>query len=197
VRALAAVERGRFIHLTGPAGLVYYPVCAKRASGHSGQPPSGDPPFTREASRIPIEVLRDFVREQALARKLRHLSKDWGLSAEALRKFALGMTRQPHPRQLQLFGTKFLELHPSGYVREKPVDGHARGLEQLKMVLPPGRENAQEVVERVFELAARSGDEVPENVEKLREWILKVLNAEYDAEARFTTGRTGSRRRTE
>jgi hypothetical protein len=172
-------------------------VCAKRASGHSGQPPSGDPPFSREASRIPLEVLRDFVREQALARKLRPLSEDWGLSAEALRKFALGLTRQPHPRQLQLFGTKFLELHPSGYVREKRVDGQARALEQLKMVLPPGRENAQEVVERVFELAARSGDEIPADVDKLRDWILKVLNAEYDAEARYSKPRTDARRRAE
>lgn len=120
----------------------------------------------------------------------RVLSREWGRSAEALRKFALGITRQPHPRQLHLFGTKFLELHPSGYVREKPVDGKARALEQLKMVLPPGRENAQQIVDRVFE-AARHGDDAPEDVEKLRDWILKVLNAEYDVEARYTRPRTG------
>lgn len=127
-------------------------------------------------------------------RRYRNLARDWGLSAEALRKFAIGVTRQPHSRQLDLYGTKFLELHPSGYVREKRVDGQARALEQLKMVLPPGRENAQQIVDRVFELAARHGDEVPEDVEKLREWILKVLNAEYDAEVRYTKPRTGSSR---
>ena len=130
-------------------------------------------------------------------RTYRVLAKEWRLAPETLRKFVIGETLQPHPRQLKLYGTKFLELHPSGYVREKRVDGQARALEQLKMVLPPGRENAREVVDRVFELAARSPGEVPEDVEKLRQWILKVLNAEYDAEARYPKGRNGSRRKTE
>lgn len=125
---------------------------------------------------------------------LRVLSREWGRSAEALRKFAMGTTKQPHPRQLTLYATKFLELHPSGYVREKPVDGNPRALEQLKMVLPSGRENAQQVVDRVFDAAARHGDDAPEDVEKLRAWILKVLNAEYDAEARYTRTRTAARR---
>lgn len=130
-------------------------------------------------------------------RRLRVLAKEWGVSAEALRKFALGITQQPHSRQLELYGTRFLELHPGGYVREKRVDGQARALEQLKMVLPPGRENAQQIVDRVFELAARSPDEVPDGVEALRDWIMKVLNAEYDAEARYLKGRTATRRRVE
>ena len=125
---------------------------------------------------------------------LRVLANEWGRSAEALRKFATGETKQPHARTLTLYGTKFLELHPSGYVREKPVDGKARALEQLKMVLPPGRENARQIVDRVFETAVRHGDDAPEDVEKLRDWLLKVLNAEYDAEARYTRPRTGSRR---
>jgi hypothetical protein len=137
------------------------------------------------------------VWEQADARRYRILAKEWGLSAEALRKFAIGVTRQPHSRQLELYGTKFLELHPSGYVREKRVEGRARALEQLKMVLPPGRENAQQIVDRVFELAARSPDEVPDGVEALREWITKVLNAEYEAEARYAKGRAGTRRKAE
>jgi hypothetical protein len=124
---------------------------------------------------------------------LRVLSNEWGPSAEALRKFATGETKQPHARQLTLYATKYLELHPSGYVREKPVDGKARALEQLKMVLPPGRENAQQMVDGVFEAAVRHGDQVPEDVEKLRAWILKVLNAEYEAEARYTKTRTRPR----
>jgi hypothetical protein len=137
------------------------------------------------------------VGEQIGVRRLRVLAKEWGVSAEALRKFALGITRQPHSRQLELYGTRFLELHPGGYVREKRVDGQARALEQLKMVLPPGRENAQQIVDRVFELAARSPDEVPDGVEALRDWIMKVLNAEYDAEARYLKGRTATRRQAE
>jgi hypothetical protein len=191
------VERGRFFHLTRPLRLVYTPVCATRASGHSGQPPSGDPPFTRRPERIPNEVLRDFVREQARLRTYRALAEAWGLGHETLRKFATGRTRQPHPRQLELYGTKFLELHPSGYVREKRVDGRARALEQLKMVLPPGRENAQQILDRVFELAARHPDELPDAALRMQEWLHKLLNAEYDAEVRYELRRSGARRETE
>lgn len=126
--------------------------------------------------------------------KYRPLAKSWGLAAETLRKFVEGLTDRPHPAQLDLYGTKFLELHPSGYVREKRVDGSSQALPQLKMVLPPGRENAQEVVDRLFELAARYPDELPENAERIREWLLKLLKAEYDAEAQqFRPGRNGAK----
>ena len=122
------------------------------------------------------------------------LARAWGIGHETLRKFAIGRTKQPHARQLELYGTKLLELHPSGYVREKRVDGQARALEQLKMVLPPGRENAREIVDRLFELAARHPDELPDGAERMREWLLKLLNAEYEAEAQFIPHRGGARR---
>ncbi len=191
------MERGRFFHLTCLLCLIYNPVCATRASGHSGQPQAGDPPFTRSPERIPPEVLRDFVGEQARLHTYRALAKAWGIGHETLRKFAIGETAQPHARQLELYGTKLLELHPSGYVRETRVDGRARALEQLKMVLPPGRENAQEIVDRLFELAARHPDELPDGTERVREWLLKVLNAEYDAEVQFVPRRNGGRRKAE
>lgn len=121
--------------------------------------------------------------EQATLRRLRPLAKDYGLAPETLRKFVEGYTRRPHKRQIELFGTKFLELHPSGYVREEPVDGRARALPQLKNLLPADPERAQEVVDRLFELAARHPDELPGEALKIREWISKLLKAEFDAEA--------------
>jgi len=160
-------------------------VCAKIASGHSGQPPFEDPPFTRDPSRIHVEVLRDFVREQLRLRRIRPLAEAWGVGHETLRKFAEGKTRQPHPRQVELYGTKFLELHPSGYVREKRVDGVPQALEQLKMVLPPGRENAEQVIEKLRELADRHAAELPDEAVPALEWMRKLLNAEYDAEGRY------------
>jgi hypothetical protein len=158
-------------------------VCPVNASGHSGQPPLGDPPFTRNPARIPNDVLSDFVAEQAKLRTYRVLAREWGLAAETLRKFAEGITKDPHKRQLELYGSKFLELHPSGYVQEKPVDGHARALPQFKNKLPAERERAQEIVDLVFELAARHPDELPNEATWMREWLSKVLNAEFDAEA--------------
>jgi hypothetical protein len=138
-------------------------VCPVNASGHSGQPPSGDPPFTRNPARIPTDVLSDFVAEQAKLRTYRVLAREWGLAAETL--------------------PKFLELHPSGYVQEKPVDGRARALPQLKNLLPAERDKAQEIVDLVFELAARHPDELPDQAKDIRAWLGKLLNAEFDAEA--------------
>ena len=57
-------------------------------------------------------------------------------------------------------------------------------LPQLKTMLPPDRDRAQEVVDRLFELAARHPDELPDEAARLKEWISKLLNAEFDAEAR-------------
>ena len=166
-------------------------MCPPSASGHSGQPPGGgsDPPFTKNPGAIPTEVLRDFVAEQARLHTYRVLAELWGVGHETLRKFATGRTRQPHPRQRELYGAKFLELHPSGYVREKRVDGQPRALRQLKMVLPPDPEQAAAVVERIFELAGRHPDEVPEQAEAVRAWLRRLLNAEFDAEARYRHGR--------
>jgi hypothetical protein len=160
-------------------------VCPKRLSGHSGQPRASDPPFTRDPQNIPVDVLKDFVREQIDACRLRPLAKAWGVGHETLRKFATGLTEQPHPRQLALYSSKFLELHPSGYVREKRVDGKPVALPQLKLLLPADRERAQEVLDRIFALEERGADGVPEEAEKVREWMRKLLNAEFDAEVRF------------
>lgn len=120
-------------------------------------------------------------------RTYRVLAKEWGLAAETLRKFAERITKDPHKRQLELYGSKFLELHPSGYVQEEPVDGKPKALSQFKLVLPAGREKAQEIVDRLFELAARHPDELPDEAAKIRDWLSKLLNAEYDAEAGRTT----------
>lgn len=188
------MERDLFFHLTRPLCLIYTPVCATRASGHSGQPPSGDPPFTRSADRVPAEVLRDFVRDQALLRTYRVLAQAWGIGHETLRKFATGRTRQPHPRQLELYGTKFLELHPSGYVREKRVEGQPRALGQLKLLLPRDRDRAHEVLDRVFGLDERDPAAVPPEAEKVLAWLRAVLNAEHDAEVRYDLRRNGARR---
>lgn len=164
-------------------------MCAANASGHSGRPQTGDPPFTNKPERIHLEVLRDFVRVQAELRTYRVLAEAWGIGHETLRKFATGRTEEPHPRQRRLYGTKFLELHPSGYVREKRVDGKPVALKQLKMLLPNDRERAQEVLDRIFALESRDRDELPEEAEKVREWMRKLLNAEFDAEVGFPQAR--------
>ena len=101
------------------------------------------------------------------------------------------------PASCELYGTKFLELHPSGYMQEKRVEGRPVALQQLKTLLPRDRERANEVLERIFALDERDPAQVPEEAEKLLDWVRKLLNAEHDAEVRYDLRRNGARRERE
>jgi hypothetical protein len=148
-----------------------------------------DPPFTRSPNLVPHEVLRDFMGEQARLHGYRPLADRLGTGHETLRKFVTGLTAQPHPRQRERMGAEFLALHPSGYVREATVDGKPRALGPLKMLLPPEREEAEEVLDRIFALAERHPDELPGEAAAVRAWMRRVLNAEFDADTRYPPGR--------
>lgn len=147
-----------------------------------------DPPFTRSPNLVPQEVLRDFMGEQARLCGYRALAERLGTGHETLRKFVTGRTAQPHPRQRERMGAEFLEVHPSGYVRETTVDERPRALGPLKLLLPPDREQAEEVLDRIFALAERHPDELPGQAAAVRAWMRRVLNAEFDADARYPPG---------
>ncbi|HEU4884381.1 MAG TPA: hypothetical protein VFT45_19145 [Longimicrobium sp.] len=147
-----------------------------------------DPAFTRSPNLVPHEVLRDFMGAQARLHGYRPLANRLGTAPETLRKFVTGLTAQPHPRQRERMGEEFLALHPSGYVRETTVDGRPRALAPLKMLLPPDREEAEEVLDRIFALAERHPDELPEQAAAVRAWMRRVLNAEFDADTRYPPG---------
>ena len=119
------------------------------------------------------------------------LEEAWNVGHETLRKFVTGDTARPHPRTRQIYGTRYLEHHPSGYVEER-VDGRPRGLEELKMVLPRDRAEANAVIDRLFDLAARHPDEAPEEAERIRAWLHKLLDAEFAAEVQYPTARRRS-----
>lgn len=148
----------------------------------------GDPPFTRSPNLVPQEVLRDFMAEQARLHGYRALAERVGTGHETLRKFVTGRTVQPHPRQRELMGADFLAVHPSGYVREATVDERPRALGPLKLLLPPDREQAAEVLDRIFALAERHPDELPGQAAAVRAWMRRVLDAEFDADTRYPPG---------
>jgi hypothetical protein len=153
------------------------------------EPPGAvDPPFTRSPNLVPQEVLRDFMREQARLHGYRALADRLGTGHETLRKFVTGLTAQPHPRQRELMGAEFLAIHPSGYVREATVDGRPRPLGPLKLLLPPDRDQALEALDRIFALAERHPEELPEQAEAVRAWMRRVLDAEFDADMRYPPG---------
>lgn len=153
---------------------------------------SPDPPFTRNPAHVPLEVLRDFARELVDRYTYRGVADRLGMGHETLRKFILRRTEQPHPRQRERYGALFLELHPGGYVEETRTDGRARPLPQLKRLLPPERDEAAAVLERIFDLARRHPDELPEQADAVRAWLQRLLAAEFEAELRYTAGRRPS-----
>ena len=157
--------------------------------GHGGAPGGGaDRPFTRSPNLVPREVLRDFMGEQARLHGYRALAERLGTGHETLRKFVTGRTAQPHPRQAERMGAEFLAVHPSGYVLEAMVDERPRALGPLKLLLPPDRDEAEEVLDRIFALAERHRDELPEQAAAVRAWLGRVLNAEFDADTRYPPG---------
>ena len=62
------------------------------------------------------------------------------------------------------------------------MDGRPRALGPLKLLLPPDREEAAEVLDRIFALAERHPHELPEQAAAVRAWMRRVLNAEFDAD---------------
>lgn len=154
--------------------------------------PAPGPPFTRDPGEIPLEVLRAFVREMAKRHTHRALALRWGMGHETVRKFMLGLTRHPHPRQREAYGAAYLELHPAGYVDQTRLNESPRPLPQLRRMLPPERTQAMEVLDRIFSLAERPPDGVTEQAAAVHAWLRTVLAAELDAEARYTRGRRPS-----
>lgn len=175
--------------LARPAAAFYHQGMEPDANAASERKPGGaiDPPFTRSPNLVPVEVLRDFTAEQVRLYGLRTTAERLRMGRETLRKIVTGRTVQPHPRQRELMGAEFLEAHPSGYVRETMVDGKPRALGPLKLLLPPDREEALEVLDRVFALAERHPDELPAAA-AVHAWMRRVLNAEFDADTRYPPG---------
>lgn len=155
------------------------------------EPPgdAADPPFTRSPNLVPVEVLRGFIEEQAQLHGYRPLARRLRTGHETLRKFVTGRTVQPHLRQRELMGAEFLEVHPAGYVRETAEDGSSHALPPLKRLLPPDRDEAAEVLDRIFTLAEEHPDELPGQTAAVRAWLLRVLHAEFDADTRYPPGR--------
>ncbi len=140
------------------------------------------PSLVRDPARVPIPVLRGFARAQARLHGVRRVAVCWNVGYETFRKFVTGTTERPHPRQRELYGARFLEHHPAGYVATAPGAGSGP-LRPLKMLLPPDRDAASEVLERIFRLASGQ-PEAPPQTAAVGAWMRRLLEAEYDAEPR-------------
>ena len=133
---------------------------------------------------MPEDVLRAFIVEESTRIPLRGLAKLVKSSPETVRQFLEHPERNPHRKTLRKFAEYYLKKHPVGYVAEKraPPFGTPEPLPLLKEVLPGGHDAARADVEKLVELAKRFPDEVPASADRLRQWLAKLLAAEYTGE---------------
>lgn len=57
--------------------------------------------------------------------------------------------------------------------------GRGKGRKRLIDLLPPGEDEARAALERLFDLARRFPDELPESAPKLLEWLELQVEGEY------------------
>lgn len=117
---------------------------------------------------VPVEVLREFVRDQAELSSVRQLAAEIGLGRTTLHSFVTGETT-PHPRVRRLIALWYLQKmeQSSGSDAVKP---YAAALEILLADLPAERRSSakQELVELLTQTHSAEGRAAPRWLEWLR-----------------------------
>jgi len=129
-------------------------------------------------------VLRKWVDDAATRTSSRKTAKRLGLSVEGLRQFVRGDTK-PQERTLRKVGEAYLaELRemwsrevpekPALRVAERPAPFPEEELEdELRRVLPEGREQAVRWVRKLFGAIRRRPDDFPPGAERLEAPLLR------------------------
>jgi len=135
---------------------------------------------------IPLDVLRAWYRAQhplrAVTAAVAKLTGEDEFSPQTISNFVRGKGQPDYNtrRQLALY---YLAKHPWGYVAEKgPPYGTPKPLPPLSETLSQGHAEARAEIEKLVELAKRHPDEVPASADRLRNWLQKLLDAEYTGE---------------
>ncbi|HKP75056.1 MAG TPA: hypothetical protein VJT67_05900 [Longimicrobiaceae bacterium] len=141
-----------------------------------------DPELAKHWRSLRIDTLRAFAAELCAQHTYRGAAALTGLSKEGLRRFVEGDT-SPNPKTRQALGEVFFNLYPSGVMETtRPFHGEWQLRRQLIELLPRGEEAAREELEKIFELARRFPDEVPESADLVWEWMDLQIRGEYWAE---------------
>jgi len=151
-----------------------------RARGQSSHTAGNDREFdlARHWSNVRVETLREFASELCAALTYRGAAAATGLSKEALRRFVEGETH-PNRSTRQTLGELFLKLYPGGSMWKTSKDGAWQLRVHLYELLSPGEQAARDELAKIFELARRFPDEVPESVDRVHEWVDLQVQGEY------------------
>lgn len=117
---------------------------------------------------VPVEVLREFVRDQSELSSVRQVAAEIGLGRTTLHSFLAGETT-PHPRVRRLIALWYLQkVQETGEL--EAVRPYAAALEILLSHIPPERRRAaeQEVLDALAQTHAQSNTTPPRWLELLR-----------------------------
>jgi hypothetical protein len=164
------------------------------ASGHNGH--SHTPGNARDAVapqrwlEVPDEVVWEFAVNLCAVHKLRGVAKMVKLAPETVRKFILRIG-DPNFSTRRCFAELYLDLNAGGVV---VAEHEWRMRPKLIELLPPGKREAREALAKLFELAKRFPDEVPQTVDELHDWLDLQVCGEYWAEQYYGEIARGKRK---
>lgn len=126
--------------------------------------------------------------EMVLEHGLRRVGEMIGRGHEQVRKFTRGMIAVPQDRTRKAMAELFLRHNvQSSRVAEAPVVRLSSP--ELRSILPEGMEAATSTVRKIFELARRHPDELPEHAAVLERHLVKQLKEEYRQPGAYTRPR--------
>lgn len=111
---------------------------------------------------------------------LRHAAAVTDLGHEAIRKFVEGSTEKPHPRSIRAFTGLYWRERGLVFVAEAGgSEAPVFWASELRAVFPGGKAQALADVRKVFELAGRFPDELPDTAPGAERWLVRLVDAEY------------------
>lgn len=151
--------------------------CSAKKRGQSGRG-GGSGEYGRGPLRpVPVEELREFIREFVHRYSLRHAEYATGIGHETIRKFIEGETKVPYPRSRAAYTRLFWRERGLAHLAEDEVP--ILWATDLRAIFEGATlEEAKAEVRSIF-AAARERGTLPPSAAKLESWILRLLEAEY------------------
>jgi hypothetical protein len=182
--------------LAGSSFGVYYRVCPTDRSRQSGREPEAREAVVYTADThwrdVPIEELRDFMRELVMETSLRAAARMIGRGHEMVRKFVDGAIERPQDRTRRAMAEVFLARQH--LVRQVSTSPSTPTAGRLSLVLPKGTDAATREIRKIFDLI-RGSDGAPRSAEVVEGWLLRRIQEEYATEVRYSSAKKPRRRK--
>jgi hypothetical protein len=182
--------------LAGSSPGVYYRVCPTDRSRQSGREPGARKAVVYGADThwrdVPIEELRDFMRELVMETSLRAAARMIGRGHEMVRKFVDGAIDRPQDRTRRAMAEVFLARQK--LVRQVSTNPSTPTAGRLSLVLPKGTDAATREIRNIFELI-RGSEKAPRSADVLEGWLVRRIEEEYATEVRYSGAKKPRRKK--